>query len=428
MRKFAFADAGAISLVILPQRYLILLILNGLYFFVYFHRVSTAVLAPYLIEAFSASATSLGAMSSAYFYPYALSQPMVGWLADRWGAKKIITFSTLISFLGAFLFALAESLIWAAFARALIGCGAAGVFVPALKILLPWFGAKAFARMNTILLAVGNVGAIVASTPYAWFIQQVGWRNSFFFIAGLSLLLFFLSWQFVRDAPEAEIKPGKETINKEPTGPPGFFNILKSPFYWLMAVLFFAYGGPFSTFQGLWGYPFLIDVFAFDKIKASYFLMLIAWGVILGGPILGFLIDKKFFRYKRELLSSLIALQVLNWAALVFIGPSLGYFLLGLILFLMGMFLAGTLSSVWSIVREESSPERLGTTMGMLNPAPFLGIAVFQPLTGYLMDRVGQEGNTFSFSAYQQAFALCLCSLIISLIFSFILPRKRGKR
>jgi MFS family permease len=172
----------------------------------------------------------------------------------------------------------------------------------------------------------------------------------------------------------------------------------------------------------------LIDVFAFDKIKASYFLMLIAWGVILGGPILGFLIDKKFFRYKRELLSSLIALQVLNWAALVFIGPSLGYFLLGLILFLMGMFLAGTLSSVWSIVREESSPERLGTTMGMLNPAPFLGIAVFQPLTGYLMDRVGQEGNTFSFSAYQQAFALCLCSLIISLIFSFILPRKRGKR
>ncbi|MGC8811490.1 MAG: MFS transporter, partial [bacterium] len=231
-------------MVILPQRYLILFILNGVYFFVYFHRVSTAVLAPYLIEAFSASATSLGAMSSAYFYPYALSQPIVGFLADRWGAKKVITFSTLISFLGAFLFALAGSLIWAAFARALIGFGAAGVFVPALKILLPWFGARAFARMNTILLAVGNMGAIVASTPYAWFIQQVGWRNSFFFIAGLSLFLFFLSWQFVKDAPEAEIRSGKEMVDKKQSQAPGFFEILKSPFYWLMAALFFAYGGP----------------------------------------------------------------------------------------------------------------------------------------------------------------------------------------
>lgn len=412
-------------MVILPQRYLILIILNGLYFLVYFHRVSTAVLAPYLIEAFSASATSLGAMSSAYFYPYALSQPIVGFLADRWGSKKVITFSTLISFLGAFIFALAESLFWAAFARALIGCGAAGVFVPALKILLPWFGAKAFARMNTILLAVGNIGAIAASTPYAWFIQQVGWRNSFFYIAGLSLFLFLLSWQFVKDAPEEESKSGIEKVNKQQSRPAGFIEILKSPFYWVMAVLFFTYGGPFSTFQGLWGYPFLIDVFAFDKIKASYFLMVIAWGVILGGPFLGFLIDKKFYRHKRELLSFLIALQVLNWTVLVFIGPSLGHFLLGLILFFMGMFLAGTLSSIWSIVREESPPAKLGTTMGLLNPAPFLGIAVFQPLTGYLMDRVGKEGSTFSFYTYQQAFTLCLFSLIISLIISFFLQRKK---
>lgn len=418
-------------MAILPQRYLILIILNSIYFFVYFHRVSTAVLAPYLIETFSASAASLGAMSSAYFYPYALSQPIVGFLADRWGAKKVISYSTLISFLGAFLFALAESLIWAAFARALIGFGAAGVFVPALKILLPWFGAKAFARMNTILLAVGNIGAIVASTPYAWFIQLVGWRNSFFFIAGLSLFLFFFSWQFVKDVPEeVEIRHGKEkvNVNKEQIRLPGFFAILKSPFYWLMAALFFAYGGPFSTFQGLWGYPFLIDVFAFDKIKASYFLMLIAWGVILGGPFLGFLIDKKFFRYKREFLSFLIALQVFNWSALIFIGSSLGHFLLGLILFLMGMFLAGTLSSVWSIVREESPPAKLGTTMGLLNPAPFLGIAVFQPLTGYLMDQVGKRGATFPFQAYQHAFIFCLFSLITSLIFSLFLLRKRTKQ
>lgn len=414
-------------MVILPQRYLILIILNGIYFFVYFHRVSTAVLAPYLVEAFSASATSLGAMSSAYFYPYALSQPIVGFLADRWGPQRVVTFSTLISFLGAFLFALAHSLIWAAFARALIGFGAAGVFVPALKILLPWFGAKAFARMNTILLAVGNMGAIVASTPYAWFIQQVGWRNSFFVIALISLFLFLQSWLFVKDAPNTEIKLKREKINQPSVSLKGVLEIIKSPFYWLLAVLFFTYGGPFSTFQGLWGYPFLIDVFGFDKIQASNFLMLIALGVICGGPLLGFLIDKKFSMGKKKFLSFLILIQILNWTGLILIGPSLPYFWLGMILFLMGMTLAGTLSSVWSIVREESPPERLGTAMGLLNPAPFLGIAVFQPLTGYLMDIVGREGAGFPFGAYQNAFGLCLGSLIISFIFSILLHRKKSQ-
>lgn len=409
----------------LPRSYLILIILNAVYFFVYFHRVSTAVLAPYLIEAFAASATSLGAMSSAYFYPYALSQPIVGFLTDRWGAKKVIIFSTLISFLGAFLFALAGNLIWAALARALIGVGAAGVFVPALKILSFWFGSQAFARMNTILLAVGNIGAITASTPYAWFIQQVGWRNTFFFIAAISLFLVLLSWLLVEEKEGGRSTSSqRQRLNPSPLRQ-SFLPILRSPFYWLMAILFFTYGGPFSTFQGLWGYPFLIDVFGFDKIKASNFIMLIAWGVILGGPFLGFLIDKKFASYKRKFLSFLITIQFLNWSALVFIGPSLPHLLLGIILFLMGMTLAGTLSSVWSIVREESTPQRLGTAMGLLNPAPFLGIAVFQPLTGYLMDRVGKEGATFPFLAYQHAFGLCLFSLAISLIFSLFLQRIR---
>lgn len=415
-------------MVLLRRRYLILVILNAIYFFVYFHRVSTAVLAPYLMEAFSASATSLGAMSSAYFYPYALSQPLVGYLSDRWGAKKVIIFCTIISFLGALLFGLASHLLWAALARALIGLGAAGVFVPSLKILLLWFGPQAFARMNTILLAVGNIGAITASTPYAWFIQQVGWRYTFFFIAALMLFLLFWAWAFITEAPPKIIINDQGKIEEPPPLKDNFLDILKSPFYWVMAVLFFTYGGPFSTFQALWGYPFLIDVYGFDKIQASNFIMLIALGVILGGPVLGYLIDKEFARHKQKFLSFLISVQVFNWLVLVWGGATLNHFFLGLILFLMGMTLAGTLSSIWSIVREGSPPGRLGTAMGLLNPAPFIGVAIFQPLTGYLMDQVGKVENIFPFRAYQNAFGLCLLSLTISLVFSFFLKNRASQK
>ena len=408
---------------LLPQRWLILIVINAVYFSVYFHRISSAVLAPYLMEAFSTTATSLGAMSSAYFYPYALTQPIVGILTDRWGARRVVTLSTLIGFIGALLFGLAPSLFMASMARGLIGLGAAGVFVPALKILLPWFGPQAFAQMNAILLAVGNFAAIVGSTPYAWLIQEIGWRSSFFLIAGLTLLLAIFSVAYLRDQPPDLPSPKEERQDTHPSPPKSDWKIFKTPFFWHMSILFFVYGGPFTTFQGLWGYPFLIDVYKYDKLQASNLIMAIASGVILGGPLLVYYIGRSFPGKKRQMLSICIAVQAFNWFCITFLGRSMSYFSLGLIFFLMGTVMAGTLSLFWAIVREVSPGEKLGTVMGFMNPAPFLGVALFQPLTGFLMDRVGKIGGAFPFEAYQHAFALCLGAVLTAFIISLVANR-----
>jgi MFS family permease len=190
-----------------------------------------------------------------------------------------------------------------------------------------------------------------------------------------------------------------------------------------MTALFFAYGGAFSTFQGLWGYPYLVDVFGYSKLEAGNLIMIIAFGVIAGGPVLGYLTDKTFAGKKRPFLAACIAIQVVNWALIAFVSPRLGSWALGCIFFIMGMMLAGTLAVVWAIVREESPPERMGTAMGMLNPAPFLGVAIFQPLTGYLMDRVGKAGGTFPLQAYQNAFILCLLSVLVAMGISIFLMK-----
>ncbi len=408
----------------MPQRWLILIILNAGYFFVYFHRVSPAVLAPYLIEEFAASAASLGAMSSAYFYPYALSQPAVGVLTDRWGGRKVVALCTLIAAAGALLFALAPTLGFAAFGRALIGLGAAGLFIPALRILLQWFGPANFAQMNTLMLAVGNIGAIAASTPLAWLIQQITWRSSFFLIAAFTFLMALLAWIFVRNNPPGAGAGDAEKISaSRPKAQ--FAEILRDRSFWMLAILFFVYGGPFSAFQGLWGYPFLIDVAKYDKIQASNLIMIIAFGVVLGGPVLGYLGDRTFSAYKRVMLSAVISLQVINWSAITFAGESLGSLSLGVIFFSMGMSLAGTLALVWSITRESFPSERLGTVMGLINLAPFLAGAIFQPLTGYIMDGVGKTHGIFPFAAYQRAFYLCLASSFAAFLFSLLLFRRK---
>jgi MFS family permease len=410
----------------MPQRYLVLLILNAVYFFVYFHRVSTGVLAPYLMETFQATGASLGGMSSAYFYPYALSQPVVGILTDRFGARRVITACTFIEFLGALIFALSPTLLIASLGRGLIGLGAAGVFVPSLKVFIPWFGAQAFGRMNAILLAVGNMGAITAATPFAWFIQQVGWRSSFFIISAILLLLAFLSRSFIRDHPPGYLSV-PDAQKATPSSKPGeFLEILKSPFFWVMFALFYAYGGPFSTFQGLWGYPYLIDVLGYDKLGASNLIMVIAFGVIAGGPLMAHGVDKTFARKKRQFLSACLAVQVMNWFLIAFLSPRFGSWAFGLVFFTMGMMLSGTLSVVWAIVREEAPPEKLGTALGLINPAPFLGVATFQPLTGYLMDRAGRVAGAFTPAAYQNAFTLCLAAIFVAFMISLVILKKKN--
>jgi len=351
----------------------------------------------------------------------------VGMLTDRFGARKVIFISTFVEFLGALIFASAPTLLIAALGRGFIGLGAAGVFIPALKLFIPWFGAQAFGRMNIILLAVGNVGAIVASTPFAWFIQRVGWRASFFIIAAILLLLALLARAYIQDAPPGHIPSSEE---RRPASAPerGFFmDILRSPFFWIMAALFYAYGAPFSTFQGLWGYPYLIDVLGYDKLGASNLIMVIAFGVIAGGALMAHLVDKTFARKKRHFLSAVLALQVINWILIAFLSPRFGPWALGLVFFVMGMTLAGTLSVLWAIVREEAPQEKLGTALGLINPAPFLGVATFQPLTGYLLDRAGKVAGAFTPAAYQNAFILCLASMFVALVISFVLLKKKNQ-
>ena len=55
--------------------------------FVYFHRTSTAVMAP-LVSAFNIAPTALGLFGSMYFYAYALGQLPAGIMADRWVPGK----------------------------------------------------------------------------------------------------------------------------------------------------------------------------------------------------------------------------------------------------------------------------------------------------------------------------------------------------
>ena len=90
---------------------------------------------------------------------------------------------------------------------------------------------------------------------------------------------------------------------------------------------------------------------------------------------------------------------------------------------LMGMgFVAGGFISVfWGVIRETTQEKTLGMVSGLLNPAPFLGVAVFQVVTGAILNRTERMNGLYPMSGFTDAFSVCVVLIAVCLGLSFFL-------
>jgi predicted MFS family arabinose efflux permease len=399
------------------RRWKVFFIISSIYFFVYFHRVSTSVIAGDILTDFGVNATALGFMSSMYFYLYALGQPFVGYLTDRIGARRVIAYFTFAAAAGSFMFALAPDIVWASTGRALIGIGVGGVYVPAVKAFSEWFETKEFATILGLLMAVGNLGAIVATTPLAWAADNWGWRISFHIIGWISLLLAALAFFMIKDFYIQEEKYS----SKEP-----FYGIFGSFHFWILAVIFFGVYGVVMTFQGLWATPYLMAALQTDRLAASRLNMLIPAGFIVGAPLFG-LISNWIIESKVNIMIWLLAVLCLSWAGILF-GMKLGLLPVCLILFCMGITTGGFIGMLWAHIKETIPAGILGTVSGILNPSPFLGVAVFQVLTGTMLDRGRLGEGAYPTGAYKSSFVICFMVSVICFALSLFLKEQKTEK
>jgi len=410
-----------------PHRWVVFFVICLVYFFVYFHRVSTSVIVSDLLEAFHTNATALGFMSSMYFYIYAFEQPLVGYLSDRLGPRRVIGYWSMVAAAGCFLFGMAPNIGWASVGRALIGLGVGGVYVPAVKAISLWFRKNEFATMIGLLMSMGNFGAVIATTPLAWTAATWGWRKTFFLIGGITLGLAFVTLLFTRDytrpSEPVQVNPASAS-GSNPSSRAKVAKVLASGRFWIIAMIFFGIYGTLITLQGLWATPFLMTVLGIERIFASKLNMLIPVGVIIGAPFFGWLTDR-FSLNKGNALIVILTVYTLTWVGIIFFFNQLGTVGLSMMLLVMGIATGGFISTLWGIVQETTPSEILGLISGMLNPAPFLGVAVFQVLTGAILDRTSRVGDLYPLSGFRNAFLICLFGIVICLVLSFFLPRSK---
>lgn len=368
----------------------ILALLCLTYIFSQFFRNATGVIGPELMNSFGFGPDGLGLLGASYFLGISLMQIPTGLLLDRIGPRLTIYGLMAFTVLGALLFALAPGFPTLLTGRIVMGIGCAAAYIGATVVCARWFPPDRFAGASSIVLASGNLGAVLATTPLAWGAATFGWRETFVAAAALTLVGCLCGFAVVRDAPpgHAFLSRRKETAAETLHG---LWRVMThGEFLRVLAVAFTNY--PLVVVVlGLWGAPYLFDLHRLDPVDRGNVLLVMAIATIVGFLLYGQfdrLLDTRKWLVVGGLGGSVLVLLVLG------IAGSLPVWATAALFAALGLF--GSFNSVTlAHGRALFAPHLVGRMAAVFNLAVQGGVGVIQLASGLLVAAfVAPDGST----------------------------------
>jgi len=403
----------------LSRRWLIFALAASLFLLSQFYRVSNAVIAPLLIADLSLDTKAIGLMSASFFYAFALTQIPISLLLDKLGPRSMMTVLSAIGVLGAIIFSLADSLAVGVTGRVLLGVGMACNLMGSYKLLTLWFSSRTFASVAGILVAVGTLGNMVATTPLVLLVDQMGWRSSFQLIAMINLLLTVFFYIMVRDRPLHRYSDSESAVTTMKIAQ-AFGNLrmlFKQKEYWIISFATFARYGIFAAFQALWAGPYLMEVIGLSALATGNLILLLNAGMILGSPCWGALSDRLFRTRKWVIVAGSLGMA-LSIIFLAKISAETPLAVPALLFFCFGFFNATGLL-MYPHIKELMPSEMSGAAMTGINFFTMIGPAVFLQGLGTLMQTLYPDASRGS-DAFNAVFAVCLIFLLmVAVLYSF---------
>lgn len=369
--------AEAKSPVLSPSRTLLLagwLFASVFFLYAFVLRVSPSVMVDDLMREFAVGGAILGNLSAVYFYVYASIQIPIGVAIDRLGARRLATGAAAICTIGVLVFSGADTLWMAYFGRFLIGLGCACSFVAALSVAAVWFPGR-FALLGGLAQMLGVLGGILGQGPFGYAVEQIGWRETNWWVAMGGVVLTVCLFLTVRDRDRGGTEPARPLLD-------GVKRALSNSQTWLAAAFGVGMTGSMLAFGGLWGVPFFMEARGLEKPEAAALasVMFFGWGV--GAPLSGWLSDKLGKRRPFMVLGGLLATAGIT---LTILFPAMPLPLLQAVLVMQG-FGSSTMVLSFAVAREHNPPWANSATLGIINSFVVGSGAVLQPAIGSLLD------------------------------------------
>ncbi|MES2997977.1 MAG: MFS transporter [Pseudomonadota bacterium] len=407
--------------------WLVIILAASFLFYKYILQVSPSIMTDELMGEFHIEGAGLGNLAASFFYSFLVAQLFVGMLLDRYSPRLLTTLALLLCAFGAYGFSKADSLVLAAWARTLMGVGAAFATVSYMKMTSLWFKPQQFAFVGGLLASAAMLGAIAGQMPLSLVVNAVGWRNSLGLCAILGVLLAALFYLIVRDRPQ---RKNQSIIS---AAPKFYFQdvwaVLANKQNWLITFYSGLAFSPIDAFAGLWCIPFLKQSYQLTHTHAAFFVSLIFLGLAFGSPLLGLLSDRLGQRRRIMLGSSCVALITIT---LIIYSIHLPLWLLGGLLFLFG-FSTGAFMLGFALGRELNKLTVAATIIALINTGDVIFSAFTEPLIGKLLDgswggKIVSSIHYFSVSDYRRALTLLPCYILLSIILLFFIRESNTRQ
>lgn len=230
------------------------------------------LLLPAIREDLKIGFTEAGMLAAAGALSYACTQIPAGYLADRYGPRRLVfigllgwsALSAVFGLVHAFWLAMVSLFVAGAF-RALL-------FAPGLAMLASWFPPQRRATAMSLFLLGGHAGSIVLALAGPFFAGRYGWRATLIAFAALGIGAACLYGVYARDAPQPR---GHGSISVR-----DFLEVARFPIMWVCSWLQFVRFAVVMAFY-FWLPSFLIADRGFTLAAAG---LVMAMSAALAAP------------------------------------------------------------------------------------------------------------------------------------------------
>lgn len=399
---------------------LVLLLCASFLFYKYILQVFPGVITQELMREFNLSGAGLGNLAATFYYAYMIMQLFVGVLLDKWSTRQLTSVAILVCGIGTLIFSQCHVALTAGVSRFMMGIGVSFSTVAYLKIAAIWFPANRYALVSGLLATAAMSGAVFGLAPLSFIMNLLGWRTALLDVGWAGVVLAVLFWLIVRDSPV------KTTVKAAPVmlDWTAIIAVLKSKQNWLLTLYSGLAFSPLAILGGLWGNPFIQQVYHLNATDAGSLVSLTFIGLGIGSPLLGGLSDRLGDRINMMLCCTTLSMISIS---IVIYCTGLPLWLISILFFSFGFFL-GSFMLAFAIGKEINNLALMGTVIAMINASDAFLDALTEPLIGKFLDwRSGgalvNGVHYFSTQDYRYALSILPIYLLLSLFCIFTLKR-----
>ena len=399
------------------QFFNIMLVLCAGYTVSQFLRTSLGVLSPNLMHDFNINPNNMGLLGGVFFLSFAIFQIPAGILIDKYGPRKVMSSVIIFAVLGSIIFALSNSFYILLIGRVLMGLGCSICLMGSLVLITRWTDSDQFSKLAGIILAVGGIGGLLATTPLSYFSELFGWRLSFWLAAAVTFCVMVLYYFILEDRKnDLILNRSNETISLKNL----LFILKERNFKFMIPMSLMSYSS-LVVILGLWGAPYLKDIHGLDSVERGKILMLMAISWNIGSFVFGRL-RSIFGNYKNVVIFGATGVIILLF--ILSIITEINSIYLHILFCILGFFGAFSVALI-SHYQVLFDKEYMGRALSTANFFNFGGVFFVQWLTGKIIYLMGGDSTGAPIEAYRLAFLFVAILLLISLCIYFFSNEKK---